>query len=220
MDAYFSPTDDANENFYQFYGVYGRITDAQPKFAFRFCSGKHKVQISPWELFEAPEMRVAAHLVIDDKVYEVENKQAFAGPWPKLDIPEDWMGQHSTTTRTAWSGNNNNSAWGGGRRDYEWEQGKVWSQADGKYVWPEQKKTSGMTSQTTTTTPGGARTTGTTGTEKKRDIVETETSRVEIVADEIVSKYTREQVVELVQHLCDFGYDYYIYEAVREEQAQ
>lgn len=214
MDAYFSGTDDANENFYQFYAVYGKITQQQPMFAFRFCSGKHKVLISPWELFEKPALRVAAQLEVDGKVYDIEAAQAYNGPWPKLDYPEDWMPQHSTTVRTV----NNYS----GGRNTEWAQGKVWDNTQGKYVWPEEKKTG-----TTTTSTGhgnghsGQATGSGTGTEKngrKHDVVETETSRVEIITGEVVSKFTRQQIVELVVHLCEFGYDYYIHEGLQEGQ--
>lgn len=220
MDAYFSPTDDANENFYQFYAVYGKINTQNPMFAFRFCSGKHKVQISPWELFEKPVLRVAAQLEIEGKVYDIESPQAYNGPWPKVDYPEDWMAQHSTTYKTV----NNYNRTGGSSYADGWQQGKVWDYEQKRYVWPEEKKTS----QTTTSSrPGGntsttANTTTGTGTEKnarKRDVVETETSRVEIIADDVVSKYTREQVIELVVHLCEFGYDFYIHEGLKEATA-
>lgn len=218
MDAYFSGTDDANENFYQFYAVYGKITQANPMFAFRFCSGKHKVQISPWTLFEKPDFRVAAQLMIDDVVYDVETPQDYSGPWPKLPYPEDWMGQHTKSWgTTTYTGYNRDP-------EFAYQKGKVYDHDLRGYVWPEsQKKTSNAAQAASMTTGAGTGTSGTTtgglGTKKnetKRDVIETETSRVEIVADEIVSKFTREQIIELVVHLCEYGYDFYIGEGIEE----
>lgn len=45
MDAFWSGTDDANENMNQFYLVWGRIKDDQPANRFRYCYMGHKYEM-------------------------------------------------------------------------------------------------------------------------------------------------------------------------------
>jgi hypothetical protein len=221
MKAYFSGTDDANENFYQFYAVYGEVDKDQPMFAFRFCSGKHKVEISPWHLFEAPAFQVAAKLIVDGVEYECAAPTAYNGPWPKIDYPTDWMAQHTLTGRTAGGYN------GGGYKpmsslpEHQWASGKIYDHIIPGWVWPDQKKTGSIAGAGNQN--AGQRSSGSTGrdTEKnlsRRDVVETETSRVEINSDPIVSKFTRDHIINLVQFLCEAGYDRFIYEGIKEEE--
>lgn len=119
MGAFFSGTDDANENASQFYGVWGKIKDKEPQFAFRYCSGDAKVECCPSILFDWPMVteRTTVEVTADIEGFEPasyvkETKTLFKGPFPKIDYPSDWMGQHTkgyvTTTRSYYG----NSPWG------------------------------------------------------------------------------------------------------------
>lgn len=95
MGAFWSGTDDQNENMTQFYGVYGTIFQSTPAFLFRYVHGGDKTNISMWELFEKPVVNTISHVEIGGKVIEVKGTGEYNGPWPHVDYPEDWMGQHS-----------------------------------------------------------------------------------------------------------------------------
>ena len=118
MDAFFSGTDDANENMTQFYGVWGRVTSKEPAFAFRYVVGNSKIECSPDMLIDWPtveetqtivtkrQLRVTGDsslidLEIEDGVSENEKEEvvvkhhAIKGPFKMTEYPEDWMGQHS-----------------------------------------------------------------------------------------------------------------------------
>ncbi|AFQ30310.1 hypothetical protein P4493_10480 [Bacillus thuringiensis] len=102
MNAYFSGTDDANENATQFYGVWGHITSQQPKFAFRYVSGEAKIEISPDVLFEWPMVTTTTTEVItfEDETLEPltsinQEHHMFKGPFKKLEYPTEWMEQHT-----------------------------------------------------------------------------------------------------------------------------
>ena len=102
MGAFFSATDDANENATQFYGVWGKIKDKEPQFAFRYCSGDAKVECCPSILFDWPMVteRVTVEFTadvegFDPQTYVEESKTIFKGPFPKIEYPADWMGQHT-----------------------------------------------------------------------------------------------------------------------------
>jgi hypothetical protein len=215
MGAYFSSTDDANENFHQFYAVFGKITSKEPEFAFRFCSGKHKIQVSPWILFEPPVFKVAAQLFVDDQIIDIESAQEYKGPWPKVAYPDDWTAQHKVTYRTV----NNYKAPTG---ELAWQTGKRWDNAVNGYVWPEdhsEKKTSTsqshMDTRETQNDGKSGRHTDTRG--NSGNIIETKSSIVEIISDDIASKYTKEAITKLITHLCDYGYDRFIYEAIEQQ---
>ena len=101
MDAYFSGTDNANENMTQFYGVWGKIKDEKPKFAFRWVCGDKKIDIDPSILFDIPQVEITTTVVtkfpvegMEDIVEEVVQHKAHNGPWQRVEAPEDWMGQH------------------------------------------------------------------------------------------------------------------------------
>lgn len=105
MDAFFSGTDDANENATMFYGVYGKIKSPNPMFKFRFVSGEFKLETSMWDLFERPvmEQEVITRMMIPGcpPVETKEIKQLdFQGPWSMVDYPTDWMGQHTPAVKT------------------------------------------------------------------------------------------------------------------------
>lgn len=100
MDAFWSGTDDANENMTQFYGVWGKVMDDQPNFLFRWVSGDTKENIDHSILFDIPvvtkrvitEYHVPGQEVISETT---EEYAAFKGPWEHEEYPEDWFGQHS-----------------------------------------------------------------------------------------------------------------------------
>lgn len=125
MNAFFSGTDDANENMTQFYGVWGKVTDDEPMFAFRYVAGNSKVECSPDMLFDWPSIdqkkevkvkeTITLHgdlslidLEIDNPVMEKEldseieetNGTLIKGPFKMIDYPEDWMNQHSKPVYT------------------------------------------------------------------------------------------------------------------------
>jgi hypothetical protein len=101
MNAFFSGTDDANENATQFYGVWGKVTSAEPAFAFRYVSGDQKIQIPASELFEWPKKVIKTIEVIEEdgkepiQVVKETKEELIKGPFEHVDYPEDWMPQHS-----------------------------------------------------------------------------------------------------------------------------
>lgn len=108
MDAYFSGTDNANENMTQFYGVWGKIKQEDPKIAFRWVCGDKKVDIDPSVLFDIPMIEIKTETtvkvtrtvpgeepVVDEVTEEVIKYEMMKGPWERVEAPEDWMGQHS-----------------------------------------------------------------------------------------------------------------------------
>lgn len=57
MDAFWSGTDDSNENYPQFYLVLGKITSDQIRFEFRWCEGDKKMnKLSPSLLIDWPQI--------------------------------------------------------------------------------------------------------------------------------------------------------------------
>lgn len=100
MGAFWSGTDNANENMTQFYGVYGKITSTEPEFLFRFVSGEHKINYSFWSLFEKPRAVTRTETIIEIPGQEPassvqEQELDYKGPWPMVQYPEDWMEQHT-----------------------------------------------------------------------------------------------------------------------------
>lgn len=57
MNAFWSATDDANENMNQFYLVWGKVTNTEPEFCLRYSFDKEKYDIDdiPFEIFEWPK---------------------------------------------------------------------------------------------------------------------------------------------------------------------
>ena len=93
MDAFFSGTDDANENMTQFYGVWGRVADEQPRWAFRYVVGKSKIQCDPSILIDWPIATVKETIISTKEVL-------FEGDTSVLDIemPEEGLRQVSAPT--------------------------------------------------------------------------------------------------------------------------
>ncbi|MFE4029220.1 hypothetical protein ACFX4N_23985 [Priestia sp. YIM B13551] len=102
MNAFFSGTDDANENSTQFYGVWGHIKNDQPAFAFRYVCGDVKKKICPSVLFDWPQVVTTTTRVIktnlegvSDQTLVEEIEGLYPGPFPKVDYPAEWMEQHT-----------------------------------------------------------------------------------------------------------------------------
>lgn len=111
MSAFFSPTDDKNENNNQFYTVWGKVEDDEPQIAFRYVSGNAKVEVSPRVLFEWPlvkettsKMIIGGQDLIDVEVqglFEDEIKfTPITGPFKQIDYPEEWLDQHEKKVYT------------------------------------------------------------------------------------------------------------------------
>lgn len=107
MKAFWSGTDDANENVAQFYGVWGKVTDENPDFLFRWVCGDSKVNIDASLLFDIPQVEIVTktRVVFPEGIMEpVEKTEVllsdFNGPWPEVAYPDDWYGQHKKKTYT------------------------------------------------------------------------------------------------------------------------
>lgn len=109
MGAFWSSTDNANENATQFYFVWGEIFNEQPDFRFRYVNGKeHKIDISPAIVFDCP---VTIHtddshtmITIDPYVPEdstlVDSSEEAAVPsFPRVEYPKSWIEQQHTPNR-------------------------------------------------------------------------------------------------------------------------
>ena len=140
MGAFFSSTDDANENNTQFYAVWGKVEDAEPQIAFRYVVGDAKVTISPTVLFEWPileEVTTTQTIVesmvhgesdlvdIDSKKETLENEPKvekeflyIQGPFKQIEYPEEWLDQHTkyVPIRTAYSGYGGYKGYQAGKR--------------------------------------------------------------------------------------------------------
>ena len=112
MSAFFSGTDDANENNNQFYTVWGKVENDEPEIAFRYVSGEEKVVVSPRTLFEWPFIKevTSKHIVGGEEFIDVDSPYFFedeikytpiVGPFKQVDYPEDWLDQHEKKIYTA-----------------------------------------------------------------------------------------------------------------------
>ena len=162
MGAFFSGTDDANENNNQFYAVWGKVDKDIPQMAFRYVNGKEKVEVDPTILFEWPtvKQKVTKVTQIEETVVgdvsmlegdfeegtyvetpEVEEYEVYIeGPFKQIEYPEDWMPQHSNSVPKY--GNYANGYYGGYYGGYNSGKAKK-----GKSVGGSKKKST--TSRTT-----------------------------------------------------------------------
>lgn len=126
MSAFFSGTDDANENMTQFYGVWGRVADEKPQWAFRYVVGKSKIQCDPSILIDWPKATVKETIIStkevlfqgDTSVLDIEmpeeglrqvsaptekevEQNLIKGPFKAVAYPADWMTQHTANTFTS-----------------------------------------------------------------------------------------------------------------------
>lgn len=122
MNAFFSGTDNANENMTQFYAVWGQVTKEEPAFIFRWVCGDKKMVCSPDVLIDWPKAVFSettittkeqsltlvgdTELIDTDETYAeriaepvesvVTKEELIKGPFKAVDYPEDWFGQHTT----------------------------------------------------------------------------------------------------------------------------
>ena len=150
MDAFFSGTDDANEKMNQFYHVWGRVDQDIPAYVLRYVVGNTRKMVKLSDLFDIPQVEVKttvktdvhAKVVGDMDLVLSQNLEGstsdtevttdlveYAGPWPQVEYPEDWMGKHQKSRPIT-------TARGGA---YSYAKGKVWDSALRGYVWPEDK---------------------------------------------------------------------------------
>lgn len=129
--AFFSGTDDANENMNQFYGVWGYVDKDEPMFAFRWVSGDRKQICSPDILIEWPTFSLSSKVktishynvelndpenlivlesdLIENKEVVNENPVSYEtelvkGPFAHVDYPSEWLlKQHSTRKYTPYT---------------------------------------------------------------------------------------------------------------------
>lgn len=156
MGAFFSGTDDANENMTQFYAVWGQVTQAKPAFIMRYVVGKTRVLVPMSYVFDIPRVQCVSRLVTDFTLEGDLNLIAdgfappaqeageesvsivdYAGPWPQLEYSPEWMEQHTKKSYAApantWGGTAN-----GGRN-------KRWDYNLGRYVYDNPSATTSPT---------------------------------------------------------------------------
>lgn len=138
MGAFWSSTDNANENATQFYGVYGEIFKPETAFLFRYVHGSDKTDIPASELFDMP--KVITHVDLGNgQTVEIQNNLEYKGPWPEVEYPEDWMGQH-TAAYSYYKAPASGHAHHGARYDDDWKRegyggaGQTW-QGKGPGYW-------------------------------------------------------------------------------------
>lgn len=106
MNAFFSSTDDANENMTQFYAVWGKVENEKPQFAFRYVVGNTKIECDPSVLIDWPHFEtktVKTHTLFSDPTLALEESShetvevtnsIYSGPFNQIEYPEDWFIQH------------------------------------------------------------------------------------------------------------------------------
>jgi hypothetical protein len=240
MGAFWSGTDDANENMTQLYGVYGTITSPSPAFLFRYVHGADKTNISMWELFEKPTTRVAVQVELGDKIIDVDASKTstyeYNGPWPMVDYPDDWMGQHTANTyvapkyqggtyyqggyagrggatHTHGTGGANRGTYTPSREDLE--EAAWWNQTGHGANYEHQARTQRLEDvgtgkkNTVIELPIGKKSDSLVDQGTKK-VVETKTSTVEIISSKELSPWVETQLSDLVDCLSDAGYDRFI----------
>ncbi len=242
MGAFWSATDNQNENMTQFYGVYGNIKDAAPKFLFRYVHGADKTDIPMWELFEKPNVVTVSHVHLGDTILEVEAKGEYHGPWPAVQYPDDWMGQHSKSVYVPPTYAGHNGGYGNGfggvyprqgaqtsPQNYGAHQGAgSYHSADtedaaygGHYAGHSRHKAGAQVLDI-----GGKKNIldGKTDDNLTRGIavrrtVETSTSTVKIVCKEQMSPWAMTEIEGIVKALCKGGYDSFMANLVQKLEA-
>lgn len=104
MNAFWSSTDNSNENATQFYFVWGRIFDEQPDYRFRYVNGKdNKIDISPDIVFDFPKVTAQ----IEDPLEPgrlIEASVLYPGPFQRVDYPKAWLESQHSTSYVSFSG--------------------------------------------------------------------------------------------------------------------
>lgn len=122
MQAFFSGTDDANENSNQFFFVWGHVDKEEPMYAFRYVVGNTKQVCDANILFDWPMVETETKYVTNTKFAgstdglseligstefedpEDEDKdiiqEEYMGPFNRIPFPDDWMTQHKKDVPT------------------------------------------------------------------------------------------------------------------------
>lgn len=241
MGAFWSSTDNANENMTQFYGVYGKIKTDEPAFLFRFVSGNHKIDIDPSILFDYPTVKTTVEMKtttttefvgaegldieFETKTEEEDHSDVFedvyTGPWPDVQYPEDWFAQHTKNYAT--------SVYPKGPANKNYSYDKKTGPASETSHWDHYDDYYGLYGYDGY---GGAQrsphsTSAQTSKSKKKDLknasddvsetVETSSSVVEILATQVIDQLGADEIKQLIEELCEFGYDYIITDIVKEQ---
>ena len=234
MGAFWSGTDDANENMTQFYGVWGKITTEKPDFLFRWVCGDKKINIDASVLFDIPQIEVKTVMTttvpvegIEPIVEEDVEYHAFKGPWPRIEAPEDWMPQHRKSYYsypTTYRGGATGGATGKGTpSQYGYSHGAEWDHYDayGYEGYGGNGRSWGQAYNNDTATANASK--KNLGTEAEV-VVENEDAKttVEIFIDKIANaslplQETEDAIRHLVDELAALGYDYIFSDLVREE---
>jgi hypothetical protein len=228
MDAFWSGTDNANENMTQFYGVWGKILNDEPKFLFRWVCGDKKIDIDPSVLFDIPQIEIKTTVTttvpvegFEPTVEEKVEYKAFKGPWQRIEAPEDWMGQH----RKSWTGytykggktGGTQTPSGGGRAyDYGYDE---YYDGYGAYGYGGYRTGGGHTDKDSTYDAVSKAAKKNLGTESEVSD-ETRTS-VDLFIDKAMAEDKsvadiEETVRVLVEELIDLGYDHIISDTIQE----
>lgn len=139
MDAFWSGTDNQNENATQFYFVWGKIFDNQPVYKFRYVNGKdRKIDIDADLIFDFPKVEVKTqyreiknttsydpegiigNLIAtesDEITHTTTETILFQGPFQDMAYPADWMDQHEVERSSFRS--RQGSMFNGGRSNYD-----------------------------------------------------------------------------------------------------
>lgn len=241
MGAYFSGTDDANENMNQFYAVYGKIQSAEPAFAFRFCSGEHKIECNPNALFDFPKIRKTVSTTeefvgvegVEPKVVEKVTEENYKGPWPAVEYPKDWMEQHTVTKVTVRDYGYNYGKTGGGAASkspshgYDDWEGDHWDSygygASGTGYYNDGLDGGGKGSEDKKYSSGQGKKNQSLKKTNSEDLdtetVEVGTTRVEMFAMSITNSFSDKEVKELVTELCELGYDHVLLDIIKESNS-
>ncbi len=98
MGAFWSGTDNANENAAQCYMVFGTITTS-PTYLTRYACAGQQVNIPIWEIVEKPEIAMN----VANQKYLLQVPEVM-GIFPKVSFPEEWMTKLKKPTVVGWQG--------------------------------------------------------------------------------------------------------------------
>lgn len=237
MDAFWSGTDNANENMTQFYGVWGKIKDEQPKFLFRWVCGGTRVNVDPSMLFDIPQVEIKTTVTttipvegFESTIEEIVKYETFTGPWPRVEAPDDWMGQH----QKSWGSYNYGTA---GKKTYNqgglpspagtagYDDWDYYGYGAGGYGYHGYGGSQGGQANAANTSADDSKKKESLLSEKsasKDDSSEPRTE-VEIFLEKNLGDDTKsigeveETVKEIVQELIDLGYDYVVSDTMTEQ---
>jgi hypothetical protein len=232
MDAFWSGTDDANENMTQFYGVWGKINDEQPKFLFRWVCGGTRVNLDASILFDIPQIEIKTTVTktipvdgFEPVVTEEVKYETFKGPWQRIEAPEDWMAQHSKSWGSYSYGTAGKKTYNQGGLPSPGKTGSAWDNDEWDYYG---YGAGGYGHHGYERIEGGHQDKAdTAGTSKKKETLRTSKSEeprteVEIFLEKNLGDDAKsigeleDTVQQIVMELIDLGYDYIISDTMTE----